>query len=433
MSKLIKTTMTVSDKKLMLVSVIGSILEFFDFMTFIFITPIIAELFFPKDHYILAILSTYGVVTISYLFRPVGGIILSYLGDIYGRRTILYLSFLLMAIPSFIIGILPTFTHIGYLATVVIIIMRIFQGVSLGVEVPASITYISENYKTKNYFFYCSWLTFGANIGIVFSSQFIKILTKYTSQEFMFEYGWRIPFLIAASLAIVGFYFRKISLESKEFEKLQETKRVSSAPLRDLWRGFAPQILGGIGICLIVSLSTSVFLIFLPNLLAIYYSVDISTSTNITSVGSFFLAIFSVVFAYLTKYINPAKIINFSIMMLLTILITIFFLRNNLHLISGSINLKAYLLIILIAISISGINGLFFGFLSDMFPTKVRFSGIAICYNVAYVLGAGLTPLWTSVLLSFHEGYFYVSSIVMIIIMLIFFTFKANIEFENYK
>lgn len=432
MSKLIDITMPKRDKKLMFGIVIGSTLEYFDFMTFIFIAPIITELFFPKSHHILAILSIYTAVTFSYLFRPIGGIWFGYLGDKYGRRTIFYLALLLMAIPSFIIGILPTFSKIGYFATIFIILLRIAQGISLGAEVPASVTYISENYRHKNYFFYCSWLTFGANLGIVMSSQFIRVLANNTSNEFMHTYGWRIPFFSAGILAIIGFYLRKNAFESIEFRKIQKMKKISYSPIKDLWAGFSPQILCGISICLLVSLSTSVFLIFLPNILTTYYSIKLSVSANITSIGSLSLAIFSVYFAYLTKYINPAKIINFSIMTLLIILLIIFLFRNNSNFLSINFNINLYLLTMLISISIAGINGLFFGLLSDMFPTQVRFSGIAFCYNIAYVIGAGLTPLWTSLLLILKNGYFYVLSIVMIIIMLIFFTFKANAEFESY-
>lgn len=175
--------------KLIVATTIGSIFEIFDFIAFVFLTPILAEIFFPKDMASKAVWFTYLTIAISYLLRPIGGIILGHLGDKYGRKSVFSLSILLMSVPSLIIGILPTYQQIGYLATLLLVIMRILQGFSVGGEVPGSITYIAEKFKSVNYFFACAWLTFGANFAVSVGSQAIKLLTENTSPEFMHSIG----------------------------------------------------------------------------------------------------------------------------------------------------------------------------------------------------------------------------------------------------
>ena len=136
-----------TDKKMIVATTIGSIFEIFDFLSFVFLSSIIADLFFPPNIHHLAMLFTYLTITMTYLLRPIGGLILGHLGDKYGRKSVFTISILLMSIPSFVIGLLPTFQAIGYLATILLVISRILQGFSLGGEVPGSITYIAEKFK----------------------------------------------------------------------------------------------------------------------------------------------------------------------------------------------------------------------------------------------------------------------------------------------
>ena len=157
-----------NNHKMLIAATLGSFFEIFDFLSFVFLSPIIAKLFFPPQSHSLSILFTYLTITMSYLLRPVGGLVLGYFGDKYGRKSVFTVSILLMSIPSFAIGLMPTFHKVGYLATFIIVLARILQGFSLGGEIPGSITYMAEKFPNKNYFFYCAWLTTGANIGVAY-------------------------------------------------------------------------------------------------------------------------------------------------------------------------------------------------------------------------------------------------------------------------
>lgn len=388
------------NKKLIIATTIGSIFEIFDFIAFVFLTPILAEVFFPKDINNKAVWFTYMTIAISYLLRPIGGIILGHLGDKYGRKSVFTISILLMSLPSLVIGLLPTYAQIGYFATALLMIMRILQGFSVGGEVPGSITYIAEKFKTKNYFFACAWITFGANFAVATGSQGIKLLTTYTSVEFMHSIGWRLPFIFGSLLTIIGFYIRKSISESEAYQEIQKQKQSTTIPLVELFKNYRYPIISGILLSIIVSLTTSIFHVFLPTLFVTYYHFELSQTAGISSIGAITMAIASLIFAYAVKYVNPITILRLSLTTLVIIFAAIALELINL----GQID-KLYMWVIIISFVLAGVNGIFFAILADLFPTKIRYSGIAVCYNFANILGAGITPLWSSSILEITHSY----------------------------
>lgn len=409
------------DKLLIIVAIVGSLLEYFDFMLFIFLAPVIAKLFFPEQSHNAAIIFTYAIISISYIFRPIGGILWGYLGDNYGRKTILCLSLILMAAPSLIIGFLPIFSQIGYSASIILVTLRILQGISLGGEVPGSITYISEKFKHGNYFFYLSWLTFGANLGVALGSQTLHLFYVWATPDFLYTVGWRIPFILGGSLAILGFLIRTYFTESESFTQIKQMRQICRVPVMKLWEESKSQVLCGIIICSLVSFTTSVFIVFLPNLLGNNLLMSTSSSLNLCSIGSLILAVTSIFFGYITKYINPALIIKLSMLGLVGTLFIV--------LLNKKMDYNPYYLVCVSAFFIAGINGVFFGVLADLFPTQVRFSGIAICYNVAYMISAGLTPLWVSYMSILNDASKNIIEVSLMMLLIATFTFHPQMSF----
>jgi MFS family permease len=392
-----------SNRKLIVATTIGSIFEIFDFLSFALLTPILASVFFPASIDNKAVWFTYITIAISYLLRPIGGVILGHLGDKYGRKSVFSISILLMSIPSLIIGLLPTYAQIGYAATVLLMIMRILQGFSVGGEVPGSITYIAEKFKQGNYFLACAWLTFGANFAVSVGSQGIKLLTAHTSTEFMHSIGWRIPFIFGSLLTIVGFYIRKSISESEAFKEMQKHKSDNRIPLTQLLQGYKYPVITGILLSIIVSMITGIFHVFLPNLFVTYFHFELSQTAGVSSVGAITMAVASLFFAYMTKYINPIIILRSS----LFALVIIFAAITNDYINLGQID-SLYTWVIIISFVLAGVNGIFFAILADLFPTQIRYSGIALSYNLATILGAALAPLWSSSILEMTHSYHYI-------------------------
>lgn len=384
--------------KLIIAAVVGSIFELFDFVVFMFLLPILVTVFFPANWQENAIWMTYLTVTVSYFLRPIGGVILGHMGDKYGRKSVFSFTLLIMSIPSLLLALLPTYNEMGYLAPILLIIIRLLQGFSLGGEVPGSITYVAEKFKSSNYFFACAWLTFGANLSVTIAPQFIQLLNRSLSHDFMYSYGWRIPFLLSGILAIIGMYIRKYTTESDEYcNSNHNRKRI---PVVELSQSYLFNICTGVLLCVVVSTTTSIFHIFLPTVFVRYYNFNIADLAGISSLGAMTMALGSLFFSYITKYISPILIIRVSLLLLITLFFAIsfnYFSINTVH--------NLYIGEFIISLLLAGINGVFFGILADIFPTYVRYSGIAVSYNTAYILGAGIAPLWAEFILKNTHQY----------------------------
>lgn len=406
---------TINQKKIFIAAAIGNIFEIFDFFVFVFLSNVIADLFFPKSIGMLAIIFTYVTVSISYLLRPFGAIILGSLGDKYGRKSIFSLSILMTAIPSLIIGLSPTFHQIGYFAVVILLISRVFQGFASGAELPGSVTYIAETYHKKNYYFYVAWMPFGANMSIAIGSWLIHLMVEHMSHGVLYSYGWRIPFLLGSLLAVIGFYIRKNLTESAEFSQAVIKHKVHKVPFLVLFKHHKAKLTMGVFLVVIASLITSVFHIFLPNLMVKFLHLDIAIAANISSVGAFTISIVIILSALLTSKIKPMLIVKLALVGLtisLLIIISGVFSLYNLTTLYG--------VVITLSILVGCINGVYFGLLVDLFPVDVRYSGVATCFSVASLVGQGLTPLWTSSILAITNHFTLIIGICLAVTILSF-------------
>jgi MHS family proline/betaine transporter-like MFS transporter len=386
--------------KIYFASILGNIFEIFDFFVFVFLSNIIADLFFPENIGWLSIILTYTTITISYLLRPIGAIILGNLGDTYGRKSIFTLSILMTAIPSLIIGLSPTYQQIGIFAIVILLISRIFQGFSSGAEMPGAVTFIAELFHKKNHFIYTAWIPFGANISIAIGSYLISLMVKNMDKSALYSYGWRIPFLLGSLLAVIGFYIRRSMIESPDFLKYLKNKKTTKMPINILFQKYKTRLLMGIILVLITSLITSVFHVFLPNLFVKFLNLNLVVATRASSLGAFTLAFTILIFANLTKYIKPIHIIQTSLFAILIMLLLIVF-----DLVKFNSATNIYISVFILSVFIGGINGLYWGILVDLFPIEVRYSGIATSFSIGSLIGGGLTPLWTSNLLIYSGSY----------------------------
>ncbi len=403
-----------NEKRLLFASTIISLFELFDFVSFIFLSPVLTILFLPPQFKTNSFIFTILSITLSYICRPIGGILLANFGDKYGRKSVFAISVLMMAIPSFSMAITPTYNKIGIVSTFLLLFCRIMNAFSLGGEVPGSITYLSEVFKGKNIFFYCSWLTFGANLGLVFSAQLIKFLTSNFSHSFMYNFGWRIPFLTGGILTIIVAYVRKKINESPEFKKIKHQKKINKVPFVDLIMNYKIQILYGVLLSFIVSITTAIFHLLLPNILANQGKINIVDATNMSSIGAICLAVGSIIFGYLVKYIRVNSIIKFSIFSIIILVSGYYFIF-----LKEITQFNFITFIIAISLLLSGVNGVFFGVLSKLFPTNVRFSGISICFNCAYILGVGITPLWINYIVKINANNFLFDILIIYITLII--------------
>lgn len=198
-----------SKKKIVAAGIIGNVIEYYDFALIGFLAVMMGNLFFPSHDPFLSLLGSFGAFAAGMIMRPVGALIFGHIGDRVSRRTALMSSLLMMALPTFLIGFLPTYAQIGILAPILLVLLRMIQGLSVGGEYASSIVYLVEQSAPDHQNLYGSFVSVGAKIGMALGSGFCGALLWYIGGDAMGEWGWRIPFWASIIIAAAGLYLRR--------------------------------------------------------------------------------------------------------------------------------------------------------------------------------------------------------------------------------
>lgn len=211
-------------------SAIGTTIEWYDFFLFGVVTPLVFnKLFFPNFDPLVGTLLAYTTFFVGFISRPIGGIIFGHYGDRIGRKTVLVLTILIMGIATFLIGCLPTYASVGIWAPVMLLFLRIFQGIGIGGEWGGAVLMAVEHSPAGRRGFYGSWPQIGVPAGLLLSSGMVYLLSYLPEADF-YSWGWRIAFLVSAVLVAVGLYIRLKIMETPAFTRIQETKKVAHVP-----------------------------------------------------------------------------------------------------------------------------------------------------------------------------------------------------------
>ena len=230
--------LTSSDYRTLGLSALGGTLEFYDFVIYVFFAAVVGKLFFPADMpEWLRMLQTFGIFAAGYLARPVGGIIIAHYGDVIGRKRMFTLSIFLMAVPTLVIGLLPTYASIGVAAPILLLLMRTLQGAAIGGEMPGAWVFVAEHVPANRYSFGVGSLTAGITGGILLGSLMgIFINSVYAPAE-VAGYAWRIPFILGGVFGLVSVYLRRYLEETPVFRELAARRKESNElPLKTVLR-----------------------------------------------------------------------------------------------------------------------------------------------------------------------------------------------------
>ena len=206
-------------KKNIISGTVGNILEWYDFAVFGYFAPIIGAQFFPSEDKMASILSAFGVFAAGYLVRPLGGMVFGSIGDRLGRKKALQLSVAMMAFPTVLIGFLPTYAQIGVAAAVLLVALRLIQGISVGGELIGSISFITEIAPANRRGLYGSWSMFSAIVGVMLGSLVATLVHGMLADQQVHDWGWRIPFLAGFVIAGFGVWMRRGMVETPAFEQ----------------------------------------------------------------------------------------------------------------------------------------------------------------------------------------------------------------------
>ena len=401
-------------KSLIIAASAGSLLEMYDFCVYAFFAPIIAPHFFPKESKLVAILLIFGIFAVGYFARPIGGILYGLLGDRVGRKKMLINSILFMAIPSLLIGLLPSYAIIGLLAPLSLIILRILQGLAVGGEFPGAVIFIAEHVQSNNRGLMCSWINFSITVGIVFASLVGAILTLVLSHQQLITWGWRIPFLLGSIIAYIGFILRKNQQETPVFKQMLARGLIASSPIKEVLGNDLSRIF--VAICIVGSgaICVSLFFLFMPTYLELASDIKLVAALWINAINLIIFGFSIVLMGHFSDRYGRRAILSLGTSLLVILTIPLYLLLLTHHL--------SMILLALLSFSIltSMIMGPLASTLAELFPAKTRYTSYGISFNIGLALFGGASP-YIALALIHKTGLFIAPSFCIIAVSLLSF------------
>ena len=385
--------LTRNDYKTLSLSALGGALEFYDFIIFVFFAAVVGKLFFPADMpEWLRLMQTFGIFAAGYLARPLGGIVMAHFGDLLGRKKMFTLSIFLMAVPTLIMGLLPTYAQIGIWAPILLLLMRVIQGAAIGGEVPGAWVFVAEHVPERKIGFACGTLTSGLTAGILLGSLVATLINSVYTPVEVADYAWRIPFLLGGVFGLFSVYLRRWLHETPVFAELQKRKALSDGiPLGAVLRDHRGAILVSMLLTWVLSAGVVVVILMTPTVLqtAFHFSATLSLEAN--SLATICLTLGCIFSGALADRFGAGRVFVFGSLALMVTFWTFY----------STVPTHPEWLFPLYALS-----GLFVGTIGatpyvmvKAFPAVVRFSGLSFSYNLAYAIFGGLTPMVVTLLL----------------------------------
>lgn len=379
--------LTRSDYKTLSLSALGGALEFYDFIIFVFFATVVGKLFFPADMpEWLRLMQTFGIFAAGYLARPLGGIIMAHFGDLLGRKKMFILSIFMMALPTLIMGLLPTYAQIGLWAPILLLLMRVIQGAAIGGEVPGAWVFVSEHVPARNTGYACGTLTAGLTAGILLGSLVATLINSVYSAEEVASYAWRIPFLLGGVFGLFSVYLRRWLHETPVFAEMQQRKALAEElPLRAVLRDHRGPIVLSMLLTWMLSAGIVVVILMTPALLQSIYHISPTDSLKANSLAIVLLSLGCISAGSLADRFGAGRVFVVGSLMLLVSSWAFY----------HSLPTRPELLFPLYAVTglCVGVIGAVPYVMVKAFPAAVRFSGLSFSYNVAYAIFGGLTPM----------------------------------------
>lgn len=374
--------MSSSQWRVIILSSLGGALEFYDFVIYSMFAQHIGAAFFPASDPLNSLMLSFTVFAVGYVARPLGGIFFSHFGDKYGRRRVFIIAMLTMSLATVGMGVLPTYAQWGVAASGAMVLFRLLQGFCLGGELPGAITYVVETAPQKAGFA-AGFVFFCVNSGVALASALSLAVHEALSPEDVASWGWRLGFLFGGLFGFVSFWLRLSLEETREFKQM---KRVASKlPFIDLVKSHPGSMAVGIA-ALTATAGYNGLLFAMPaflNRVMGYESVNAIEAQNACLIT---LSVGMLFFSWLGDRIPRRRILGAGALLLLILAVPFFTAAAN-----KSVNLIA--LFAMAGMAASLVNGTMAGIVADLFPTRIRFSGVAVSFNLAFSIFSGIAPL----------------------------------------
>ncbi|MFI1469190.1 glycine betaine/L-proline transporter ProP [Streptomyces wuyuanensis] len=385
-------------KRAVKAAALGNAMEWFDFGVYSYLAVTLGKVFFPSGNPTAQLLSTFGAFAAAFLVRPLGGLVFGPLGDRVGRQKVLALTMIMMAAGTFAIGLIPSYATIGVAAPVLLLMARLVQGFSTGGEYAGATTFIAEYAPDRKRGFFGSWLEFGTLAGYIAGAGLVTLMTALLSSDDLLSWGWRLPFLIAGPMGIIGLYLRTKLEETPAFaaelEKAARQERERpKVPLRDMVTGQWRALLLCMGLVLVFNVTDYMLLSYMPSYLTSELKYD-ETHGLLVVLGVMALMMVVQPFAgALSDRVGRRPVIAAGCagFLLLSVPALLLIRQGGLLAIALGMGALGLLLVCFTAAMPAALPALF--------PTRVRYGSLSIGFNVSVSLFGGTTPLVVTALI----------------------------------
>jgi MHS family proline/betaine transporter-like MFS transporter len=375
-------------RKVVTSGMIGNGLEWFDYALYGQVAWLLSKLFFPGEDPVVQTLAVYGVFAAGFLIRPVGAVFFGWLGDTYGRRISMVVAILMMAIPTGMIGILPTYAQIGIWAPILLTLIRLLQGMSLGGEFSGSIAYIVEHAPENKRGLAGAAPLVSMMLGFLLGLVVVKSMIAIVGEPAFEAWGWRVPFLLGIAIGFVGFYIRSHCSESPIYCKASEEGMLCKTPVRNVFRNHRAAMLQGFAVYVTVTMPFYLTTIYFINFSKQHLQVEAGDALMFSVYNMLALLITMPFSAWLSDYVGRKRIMVASAIVMAIAAYPVFSLMQP----GATLPTIAFAQLIF-AIILGMYVGPVAALLVELFPTSVRFTGMAITYNVAAAVFGGTSPM----------------------------------------
>jgi MFS transporter, MHS family, proline/betaine transporter len=371
--------------RMILLASLGGTLEYYDFVIFGIFAPQIGRAVFPSQDPLVSLMVTFTTFAIGYLARPLGGLVLGRLGDKFGRRGVFLASIFITSAATLGIGIVPTYASWGIIASIVVVLLRLTQGFCLGGELPGAITYVVES-APRMAPFVCSVVFGFVTLGVALGTTIALVVGRVLSPEDAALYGWRIAFVVGGLLGLASFWLRRSFEESPEFAELKRLEAASKEPISELVRTHPGQIGIGIAAQAVTAVFAGLFFAYMPAYLTAVAKYDASTAVFAQTYGVVLHAALIVWVGWLADRYSPYVLLRLGAAVL----------ALGAYPFYAALSAQSTNILVLMTIAaLAGafVNGTFAFVTADLFPTRIRFSGVAVVQNISQTAFGGTAPL----------------------------------------
>ncbi len=387
-------------KKVVFASLIGATVEWYDFFLYGVVAGIVFnQLYFPAGDPVVATMLAYTTFAVGFVTRPLGGVIFGHFGDRIGRKSMLVLTLMIMGVATFLIGLVPTYAQIGIWAPILLLVLRVLQGIGLGGEWGGAVLMTYEYAPPEKRGLYASFPQIGLSIGLCLASGVVALLSYNLTNEQFLAWGWRVAFILSFVLVMVGLYIRLNIMETPEFAKLKESRAEVKIPFAAMMRDYPKEIVAGMGARYIDGVFFNIFGVYSIAYLTQQLKIPRTEALLGVCAAALIMCAFIPYFGRVSDQIGRTR--TYALGSLITGLSALPAFWIWMHF-PGSPVMVWAALIIPFGILYASIYGPEAALFCDLFGPQVRYTGISFVYQFSGIFASGLTPIIATALVQMY-------------------------------